>query len=99
MTDDWLRWSWGCGARTRAPQRRVGGARAFRRMWLRTVASVMHRRAGRRGRRLWTRGCRGLQPSELSALDIHEAAVEVGEQLVQVEPVGAAGGAGEQLPR
>ncbi len=36
---------------------------------------------------------------KLSALDIHEAAVEVGEQLVQVEPVDAAGGAGEQLPR
>jgi len=25
MTDDWLRWSWGCGGADPRPQRRVGG--------------------------------------------------------------------------
>ncbi len=89
MTDDWLRWSWGCGARTRG---RSGGS-AARGVQADVVADgglgyapaeqdVAAVGCGPEVVEVCSRG-------ELSAFDIHEAAVEVGEQLVQVEPVGA----------
>ena len=99
MTDDWLRWSWGCGGADPRPQRRVGGegiqADDVADGGLGYAPAEQDVAAVDCGPEVVEVCSRG----ELSAWDIHEAAVEVGEQLVQVEPVDAAGGAGEQLPR
>jgi len=88
MADDWHRWSWGCGGADPRPQRRVGGE---------GVPSDVVADGGLgyapAEQDVAAVGCgpevEVCSRGELSALDTHEAAVEVGEQLVQVEPVGA----------